>query len=109
MSQDGEFDNVTGATAASDVAAYETGLGHDEANTAAWTDFDVPVRGLRRDKQVNLRWILTYFVEETYVASATWTFFARRSPAALATDQASRLRVVDRSFCVLHSTVIQGR
>ena len=64
VSQDGDFDDVTAATAAYDVAAYETELVTTRANTAAWTDLDVPVRGLRRDKQVNLRWILTHLVEE---------------------------------------------
>ena len=63
-SPDGGFDDVTAATAASDVAAYESELVTTRANAAAWTDLDVPVRGLRRHKQVNLRWILTHLVEE---------------------------------------------
>lgn len=63
-SQDGDFDDVTAATAASDVAAYEAELLTTRANSVAWTDLDVPVRGLRKGKQVNLRWILTHLVEE---------------------------------------------
>ncbi len=34
------------------------------ANATAWTDLAVPVRGLRRHQQVNLRWILTHLIEE---------------------------------------------
>ena len=45
VSQDGDFDDVDPATAAADVAA--------------WTDLAVPVHGLGKGKQVNLRWILT--------------------------------------------------
>jgi len=46
------------------VAAYQAELVTTRANAAAWTDLDVPVRGLRKGKQVNLRWILTHLVEE---------------------------------------------
>ena len=61
---DGDFDDADPATAAADVAAYEAGLVTTRANAAAWTDLDIPVRGLRHGQQVNLRWILKHLVEE---------------------------------------------
>jgi uncharacterized damage-inducible protein DinB len=63
-SRDGDFDDVDPATAAADVAAYQAELSITRANAAAWTDLAVPVRGLRKGKQVNLRWVLTHLVEE---------------------------------------------
>ena len=64
VSQDGDFDDVDPATAAADVARYQTELITTRANASAWTDLAVPVRGLRKGKQVNLRWILTHLIEE---------------------------------------------
>lgn len=64
QSPDGEFDDVDPAAAADDVAAYRAELVVTRANAAAWTDLDGAVRGLRRDKPVNLRWILVHLVEE---------------------------------------------
>ncbi len=61
---DGDFDDVEPATAAADVAAYQAELVTGRANATAWTDLAVPVRGLRKGKQVNLRWILAHLVEE---------------------------------------------
>lgn len=63
-SEDGDFDDVDPATAAADVAAYEAELVTARANTTAWPDLAVRVRGLRRGKPVNLRWILTHLIEE---------------------------------------------
>lgn len=63
-SPDGDFDDADPATAAADVAAYRTELLTTRANVAAWTDLVLPVRGLRRGNQVNLRWILTHLIEE---------------------------------------------
>ncbi|NIZ90771.1 DinB family protein [Kineosporiaceae bacterium B12] len=63
-SPDGDFDDVDAATAADDVAAYRAELVTTRANTASWTDLAAPVRGLRRGRPVNLRWILTHLVEE---------------------------------------------
>jgi uncharacterized damage-inducible protein DinB len=63
-SPDGDFDDIDPAAAAADVAAYRAELVTTRANTAAWTDLDTPVRGLRRGNPVNLRWILTHLVEE---------------------------------------------
>lgn len=31
---------------------------------AIWTNLDVSVRGLRKGREVNLRWILTHLIEE---------------------------------------------
>jgi uncharacterized damage-inducible protein DinB len=62
--QDGDFDDADARTAAADVAAYQAEVRLTRARAAAWTDLDVPVRGLRRGKQVNLRWILTHLIEE---------------------------------------------
>lgn len=61
---DGDFDDVDPATVTSDVAAYRAELLTTRANAAAWTDLTVPVRGRRRGKEVNLRWILTHLIEE---------------------------------------------
>lgn len=63
-SPDGDFDHISATTAAADVAAYRTELAVTRANVAAWTDLDVPVRGLRKDKRVNLRWVLIHLIEE---------------------------------------------
>lgn len=64
VSQDGDFDDVDPETAAADVERYQTELITTRANASAWTDLAVPVRGLRKGKQVNLRWILTHLIEE---------------------------------------------
>ncbi len=64
VSQEGDFNDVDPVTAAADVAGYQAELLTTRANASAWTDLDVPVRGLRKGKQVNLRWILTHLVEE---------------------------------------------
>ncbi len=61
---DGDFDDIDPAAAAADVAAYRAELVTTRANTAAWTDLDTPVRGLRRGNPVNLRWSLTHLIEE---------------------------------------------
>jgi len=63
-SPDGDFDDVEPATAAADVAAYRAELDTTRAAAAGWSDLDAPVRGLRRGKEVNLRWILTHLIEE---------------------------------------------
>lgn len=63
-SPDGDFDDAGPGTAVEDVDAYRAELAVTRANAAAWTDLDGPVRGLRKGKPVNLRWILTHLVEE---------------------------------------------
>jgi uncharacterized damage-inducible protein DinB len=63
-SPDGDFDDISSATAAADVAAYATELLTTRSTAAAWTDLGSPVQGLRRGKPVNLRWILTHLIEE---------------------------------------------
>lgn len=63
-SPDGDFDDITPATAAADVAAYSAELATTRSNTRAWSDLGSPVRGLRRGEPVNLRWILTHLIEE---------------------------------------------
>jgi uncharacterized damage-inducible protein DinB len=63
-SSDGDFDDVTPATAAADVATYQAELAITRANAKAWTDLALPVRGLRKGKQVNLRWLLIHLIEE---------------------------------------------
>ena len=63
-SQDGDFDDIDPATAAADVAAYQAEVVTTRANAAACTDLAIPVRGLRKGQQANLRWILTHLIEE---------------------------------------------
>ena len=63
-SPDGDFDDAGPATAAADVAAYRAELVATRLNTAACTDLGTPVRGLRKGKPVNLRWILAHLIEE---------------------------------------------
>ena len=63
-SPDGDFDDITPATAAADVAAYSAELTTTRSNTRGWSNLNSPVRGLRRGKPVNLRWILIHLVEE---------------------------------------------
>ena len=62
--RDGDFDGVDRDSAAADVAAYRAELDITRTNAAQWTDLDSPVRGLRRNKPVNLRWILVHLIEE---------------------------------------------
>jgi hypothetical protein len=100
VSPDGDFENIEPATAGIDVATYEAELLITRRNAKAWTDLSVSVRGMREGEQVNLRWILIHLVEEyarsrsTPAISATWTFCARRSTAAPATDHIPQLSVV---------------
>ena len=61
---DGDFDDIDRASAAADVAAYRAELATTRASAVAWTDLDSPVRGLRRNEPVNLRWILVHLIEE---------------------------------------------
>ena len=63
-SPDGDFDDAAAATAVADVAAYRAELVRSRTSTAAYVDLDGPVRGLRKGKQVNLRWVLVHLVEE---------------------------------------------
>lgn len=64
QSPDRDFLEAGPATAAADVAAYQAELLLTRANAAGWNDLDVPVRGLRKGRPVNLRWILTHLIEE---------------------------------------------
>lgn len=63
-SPDGDFDDVDPAAASANVATYRAELNTTRANAAGWTDLERPVRGLRKDKPVNLRWILVHLIEE---------------------------------------------
>ena len=63
-SPDGDFDDIDPARTAADVAVYRAELATTRTNAAAWTDLAVPVRGLRRGKELNLRRILTHLIEE---------------------------------------------
>ena len=63
-SRDGDFDDANAASAASDVAHYRTEVDRTRANQAWWADLDTPVRGLRKGKPVNLRWVLVHLIEE---------------------------------------------
>ncbi|WP_226346959.1 GNAT family N-acetyltransferase [Agilicoccus flavus] len=63
-SPDGDIEDARPGGAAADVAAYEAEVARTREFVAAWTDLDGPVRGLRRGRPVNLRWILTHLIEE---------------------------------------------
>lgn len=63
-SPDGDFDDVTAESAVADVQAYGQEIDRSRSNTAAWSDLAGPVRGNRRGKPVNLRWILVHLTEE---------------------------------------------
>lgn len=63
-SPDGDFDDIDRASAAADVEAYCAELTTTRANAAGWADLDIPVRGLRKSKAVNLRWIFVHLIEE---------------------------------------------
>ena len=63
-SPDGDFDDIDRASAAADVQAYRAELTTTRANAAGWADLDIPVRGLRKSKAVNLRWIFVHLIEE---------------------------------------------
>lgn len=64
QSPDGDFDDVSVATAAADVAAYQTEIDRSRSLLADWSDLGDPVRGQRRGRPVNLRWILVHLIEE---------------------------------------------
>ena len=61
---DGDFDDVTAESAAADVDGYRREIDRSRRTTAAWSDLGGPVRGSRRGKPVNLRWILVHLIEE---------------------------------------------
>ncbi len=61
---DGDLEGAAAGTAAADVEAYREEVALARESAAAWTDLDVPVRGLRRGEPLNLRWILTHLIEE---------------------------------------------
>jgi len=42
---------------------YQPEVVTTRARAAAWSDADVPVRGLRHGQQVNLRWILAHLYD----------------------------------------------
>lgn len=63
-SPDGDFDDVDPITGDDDIAAYQAEVTRSRALASTWTDLDIPVRGLRKGKPVNLRWILTHLIEE---------------------------------------------
>ncbi len=64
QSPDGDWDDVDPGACHADVQAYGTEIGRTRELAAAWTDLDAPVRGLRKGKVVNLRWILVHLIEE---------------------------------------------
>lgn len=64
QSPDGDFDDVDPADAVRDVAAYQSEIDRTRAAAEGWTDLAAPVRGLRRGRPVNLRWILVHLIEE---------------------------------------------
>lgn len=53
VSRDGDFNDIEPATAAADVATYESELVTTRANAKAWADLAVPVRGLRNCARVS--------------------------------------------------------
>lgn len=61
---DGDILDPDPARAAQDVAAFEAEIARTRALAAGWSDLDSPVRGLRRGRPLNLRWILTHLIEE---------------------------------------------
>ncbi|MFX4273222.1 DinB family protein [Propionibacteriaceae bacterium Y1685] len=63
-SPDGDIDDANAETAAADVARYQQEVELARARQADWQDLDGPVRGERRGKPLNLRWILTHLIEE---------------------------------------------
>lgn len=46
------------------MAAYRAEIERTRSLAASWTDLDLPARGLRKGRKVNLRWILTHLIEE---------------------------------------------
>ena len=63
-SPDGDFDDVAPATVFADLAVYEQELARSRTILATWSDLDALARGKRRDRDVNLGWILVHLVEE---------------------------------------------
>ncbi|MFT4081084.1 MAG: DinB family protein [Nocardioides sp.] len=63
-SRDGDFDDVSPATALADVATYEREIADTREILSDWDDLDALARGKRRGASVNLAWILTHLVEE---------------------------------------------
>lgn len=47
-----------------DLAVYEQELARSRTILATWSDLDALARGKRRDRDVNLGWILVHLVEE---------------------------------------------
>lgn len=63
-SAEGDFDDVSADTAIADVAAYQTEIDRSRGLLADWTDLADPVRGQRRGRPVNLRWVMVHLIEE---------------------------------------------
>lgn len=63
-SPDGDFDDVSPATALTEVDAYRREIEATEAILAEWDDLESLARGQRHGKDVSLGWILTHLIEE---------------------------------------------
>ncbi|HEX7738449.1 MAG TPA: DinB family protein [Marmoricola sp.] len=63
-SRDGDFDDVSPATALADIEAYEREIADTRAILATWDDLGALANGKRRGNDINLAWILTHLIEE---------------------------------------------
>lgn len=61
---DGDFNDARPDTALQDWCAFVDVIRQVRAAAAAVPDLDTPLPGLRRGRQVNLRWVLTHLIEE---------------------------------------------
>ncbi len=61
---DGDFDDVSPATAFADVRAYRDEVDSSRETLARWDDLTALAHGRRRGRELNLGWILTHLVEE---------------------------------------------
>lgn len=63
-SSSGDFDDTAPEQAAADVQRYGDEVQAARARTAAVSDLDAPLPGLRNGEELNLRWVLIHLIEE---------------------------------------------
>jgi hypothetical protein len=62
--EDGDFNDIAAESALADLERFDAELEASRDRARAVTDLDAPLRGKRRGRDVNLRWVYAHMVEE---------------------------------------------